>query len=29
LILMDTPLSKTTTKEEIRNQVEVDGNIYL
>jgi hypothetical protein len=29
LILTGTPLSKTTTEEEIRQQVEVGGNIYL
>ena len=29
LNLQDTPLSKTTTKEEIRSQVEVGGSIYF
>jgi hypothetical protein len=29
LDLSDTPLSKTTTEEEIRNQVKVKGQIYL
>ena len=29
LKLKYTPLSEKTTEEEIRNQVEVDGNIYL
>ncbi len=29
LDLRNTPLSKTTTEEEIRNKVEVKGNIYL
>ena len=29
LVLRDTPISKTYTKEEIKSQVEVDGDIYL
>jgi hypothetical protein len=29
LVLRDTPISKKYTKEEIKSQVEVDGDIYL
>jgi hypothetical protein len=29
LYLKNTPLSKLTTKEELRNKIEVKGNIYL
>jgi hypothetical protein len=29
LDLVDTPLSRTTTEEEIRNQVKIKGQIYL
>jgi hypothetical protein len=29
LYLRNTPLSKSTTKEELRNKIEVKGNIYL
>ena len=29
LYLKSTPLSKTTTEEELRNKIEVKGNIYL
>jgi len=29
LVLRDTPISKTYTKEEIKSQVEVEGDIYL
>jgi len=29
LYLINTPLSKTTTEEELRNKIEVKGEIYL